>query len=609
MIILHLIVFIMAVVSAIAAYKKDSTAILITSVIVAAVDIVFAFVTFVPPTVELYPTDGVVSQEGEVTLKTRWNSAIYYTLKSEEDPSIDGILYKEPIMIEKTTVLNAKSKIGPKWGPLCTWIVRVSSSGEVTGTRTDASVDGDMIIDISAEYTGDPIKVGDDLIQSNIQVKGLLADGTETKVDDFSVEQGDLSEPGIHSVRIMYELLETSCDITVIDLSSISASYIGKKLKVGDVLSNEMFKVYGIYTDGSKEVVTDFSISSDVCDEPGVYSVRIEYRGKQTMCQMEVEDTNIQPNSPKGESTAPGVQFDTYDGYISGDDDVNEYTITAKYEGTYRFDVSDMMNGFKVNIAVYAPDGTSVSESSHGLMTNEGITATLEAGITYGVKVTQYRNDGHYCLTIGQQKETSDITDIDILHDGIEYIDQQNQYTITTRYGGKYRFDLGNTYSGFKANIIVVDDHNYEKACTKYGLENNEGLSVDLEANKTYRVLVSQYRGTGTYDLLIGKQSATQIITGKSSVTGEITFTDQKNRYEFVTTMPGNYTFVLSEMYNGVKCNISVFDEYNYEIESSTYGLENGEKIKTYLEQGKKYRIVVYQYRNFGTYKLSVLRL
>ena len=73
--------------------------------------------------------------------------------------------------------------------------------------------------------------------------------------------------------------------------------------------------------------------------------------------------------------------------------------------------------------------------------------------------------------------------------------------------------------------------------------------------------------------------------------------------------MPGNYTFVLSEMYNGVKCNISVFDEYNYEIESSTYGLENGEKIKTYLEQGKKYRIVVYQYRNFGTYKLSVLRL
>ena len=608
MIILYLIVFIVAVIAAIAAYMQDRTAILITSVIIAAVDIVFAFVTFVPPTVELYPTDGVVSQEGEVTLKTRWNSAIYYTLKSEQDPSIDGILYEEPIMIERTTVLNAKSKIGPKWGPLCTWIIRVSSSGEVTGTRTDASINGDMIIDISAEYTGDPIKVGDELIQSNIQVKGLLADGTETMVDDFSVEQEDLSEPGIHSVRIMYELLETSCDITVIDLSSISASYIGKELKVGDTLSNEMFKVYGIYTDGSKEEVTDFSISSDVCDEPGVYRVNIEYRGKQTTCQMTVKDDNPVQNPVRGESTASIVQFDTYDGYISGDDDVNEYTVTAKYDGRYRFDVSDMMNGFKVNIAVYAPDGTSVSESSYGLMTNEGITATLEAGITYVVKVTQYRNDGHYCLTIGQQKETIDITDIDILHDGIEYIDQENRYTLTTRYGGKYRFDLGNNYSGFKANIIVVDDHNYEKARTDYGLENNEGISADLEANKTYSVFVRQYRGTSTYDLLIGKQSATQIITGKSSVTGEITFIDQENRYEFVADMPGKYTFALSEMNNGVKYNIGVFDEYNYEIGGSSYGLENGEKITADLEEGKKYRIVVYQYRNYGSYKLSVLR-
>ena len=307
------------------------------------------------------------------------------------------------------------------------------------------------------------------------------------------------------------------------------------------------------------------------------------------------------------EYTAPNVEFVKYDGSISGKEDFDEYTITAIREGLYRFDVSDMMSGFKVNIYVYGPDGTEIAHSSYGLAINEGITATLEKDKTYIVKVTHYSNDGHYILSIGQQKETIDITNREIVHDSIEYADQENRYDITTTYGGKYRFDLANVYSGCKANITVFDDHNYKIANTNYGIENNQGLSADLEAGRTYRVTVTQYSGASTYDLKIGKQSATQTISSGESITGNVTFKDQQNRYDYVANSSGEYIFSLSGMRSGVECNISVFDDHDYKIGYSSYGLKSDGSITATLEKGKKYRIVVYQYAKFGEYTLSIL--
>lgn len=322
----------------------------------------------------------------------------------------------------------------------------------------------------------------------------------------------------------------------------------------------------------------------------------------------EVEAQKADALEEMKEYTAPNVEFVTYDGDISGKDDFDEYTITAKREGVYRFDVSDMMSGFEVDIIVYAPDGTNISHSSYGLKTNEGITATLEKDKTYTVKVIHYENEGHYILTIGQQKETIDITNMEIVHDSIEFKEQKNRYDITAKYSGKYRFDLANVYSGFEADIKVFDDHNYDIAHTSYGIGNNQGLSADLEAGRTYRVAVYQYESTSTYDLMIGKQSATQTITSGESITGKITFTDQKNRYDYVADSSDEYEFVLSGMKSGVECDISVFDDHDYRIGYSSYGMQSGGSITATLEKGRKYRIVVYQYASFGEYTLSFSR-
>ena len=323
--------------------------------------------------------------------------------------------------------------------------------------------------------------------------------------------------------------------------------------------------------------------------------------------KQEIEEKKEATLKLSKEYTASNVDFVTYTGSIKDENDVEQYSIIAQEGGNYRFEVSDMFSGFEVNIAVYAPDGSDVSHSSYGLETDEGITASLETGKTYTVKVSYYRNTGDYVLSIGQQKKLIDITNMDIVHDSIEYMDQKNRYEITTTYAGKYRFDFANVYSGFEANITVYDDHNYDIGHSSYGLENNEGLTLDVETGRTYRVVVYHYRGTSSYDFYIGKQSATQQISRGIPIPGEITFTDQKNKYDFIADSSGEYTFTLSGMNGGVECNISVFDDHDYKIGYSSYGLESGESITAMLEQGKQYRIVVYQYRSSGAYTLNII--
>lgn len=322
----------------------------------------------------------------------------------------------------------------------------------------------------------------------------------------------------------------------------------------------------------------------------------------------EIEEKKLKAEQAKKEYTAESVNFITYHGTIRNDDDLNEYSIVAGEAGRYRFDISDTYNGFEVNISVYAPDGSEVADSEYGLEAGEGVTAVLEKGKKYTIKVYQYSDTGSYTLTIGQQKKSIDITKIEILHDSIEFIGQRNLYEITAEYGGNYRFDFSNVYSGFSANISVIDDHNYTIADTEYGLENNEGLTAELEAGKTYRVYVYQYESTSTYDFYIGKQSETKSLTIGKTASDEITFSGQKNRYDLVPDETGEYQFLFSGMNNGVECNITVFDDHDYVLCDSEYGLESGDSCSANLEKGKTYRVVVYQYSSFGTYKLKVSR-
>lgn len=303
--------------------------------------------------------------------------------------------------------------------------------------------------------------------------------------------------------------------------------------------------------------------------------------------------------------TAPNVEFITYSGSIVGKEEVDQYSLTAAQSGYYRFSLSDMLSGFKVNIFVYASDGSSIG-GGYGLKSENGVTCWLTAGESYSVKVGSYSKTGEYTLTIGQQKNKRDITSHEVIYDSIEYKDQQNVYSFTPEISGVYRFDFADVRNGVKMNVFVYDSLEYSVG-GEYGLTNKSGVTVILNAGETYEIKVTQYSNTGNYTLKIGKQVPIVDLSGKNSVNGAITYKDQQNVYTYIPDTSGIYRFTLRNMVNDFKVQMNIYDSLEYMLDGE-YGLRSGNSILAELEAGQIYKINVIQNRSYGDYTIDISR-
>lgn len=305
------------------------------------------------------------------------------------------------------------------------------------------------------------------------------------------------------------------------------------------------------------------------------------------------------------EYSGRGVDFIIYNDSIADSEDSNQYLLTAPISGIYYLGLSEMVNGFKVKLYIYSADGTKIGGDS-GLGNGSGVKCELNQGNMYTVEVLSYSNTGDYTLTIGQQKGTVDITAYNIICDEIEYIDQNIIYEFTPEINGIYRFDFSGVVNGFKLKLSVYDSLGY-KVGGEAGLENNSGLTVELTAGETYSIHISQYIGSGSYTLSIGKQQPKQDVTGRNSISGSITYVDQQNIYTYVPSSNGEYSMSVHDMVSEFKIKLYVYDPLGYKIAGDS-GLRDDGSITAELEAGNTYQIVVSQYSKNGDYTLRISR-
>lgn len=318
-----------------------------------------------------------------------------------------------------------------------------------------------------------------------------------------------------------------------------------------------------------------------------------------------LEEAKVAYEKKVSEFTNKDVEFIQYDGSISAEDEIDTYKLTTKVSGQYRFDVNNMISGFKVNLYIYDDqNGELEASSSYGLVNGEGITVYLSGNHTYSVKVKQYRNTGTYRLNIGQPKPMVDISLCNTVYDSIQYTDQRNWYKFTPEVSGYYRFKLTNMVNGFKPNMWIYDDLDYVVEKQEYGIAIDEGLTAYLEKGRTYEIAIRDYRGSGSYELLIGKQKPRATLEENVNFTDEITFVDQRNYYNFTPTSSGTYVFELTGMRNSVKMNLFVVDSLNYTLGKNEYGVASGECITANLIAGETYTIRVTHYRGTDAYTL-----
>lgn len=184
--------------------------------------------------------------------------------------------------------------------------------------------------------------------------------------------------------------------------------------------------------------------------------------------------------------------------------------------------------------------------------------------------------------------------------------DQEDWYSFTAPYEGRYRIDVSGIQSGTDVRLYLYDELGDVVTSDTY-CTNGEGITgKGLEAGKTYSIKVKQDSGYSSYSLAIGMQKTPIDLTGYTAISDSIEFIDQRNVYYFSVPLTGRYRFNMSEIYSGTDVELYIFDSLGNTVASDTY-CTNGDGITVRdLQAGAIYEIQVRQDNGFSGYKLSI---
>ena len=186
----------------------------------------------------------------------------------------------------------------------------------------------------------------------------------------------------------------------------------------------------------------------------------------------------------------------------------------------------------------------------------------------------------------------------------MQYKDQNNNYLYTAPLDGVYRFQTSEMVNGFNISMYIYDSDGY-RLNYNTGIGQNQGLTVSLEAGKTYKIIVKQYSDYSNYTLMIGEQRPTVQLTGLSSYTDRIEFYDQRNVYTYTPSESRSYSFMLSDMMNGFRVSVYIYNDEGYRINYNT-GMGTGNTVSAEMTAGKEYKIYIDYYSECEQFTLNI---
>lgn len=122
-------------------------------------------------------------------------------------------------------------------------------------------------------------KVKETFDPTGITVTANYDDGTSKTVTDYAMTQPDMTTHGSKTITITYEDKTTTFEIMVIDVSGIEVTSPPKKTRYyeDDIFSSEGIEISLIYTDGSKEKITGYSLSKPDMSSGGEKIITVTY--------------------------------------------------------------------------------------------------------------------------------------------------------------------------------------------------------------------------------------------------------------------------------------------------------------------------------------------
>ena len=193
------------------------------------------------------------------------------------------------------------------------------------------------------------------------------------------------------------------------------------------------------------------------------------------------------------------ISGNSFAGIITYTDQENYYTFSPTSSGNHRFnfDINDVNHCYRFFIY----DDRNELLTSH-FARNNGVTVALESGRAYKIKIAQYTGFPTYSVYIGIPNKAKDISS-NFFAGQITYTDQQDHYTFSPTSSGnhKFNFDINDVNHCYR--FFIYDDRN--ELLTSHFARNN-GVTVELESDKTYRIMIMQYTDFPSYSVTISLQ-------------------------------------------------------------------------------------------------------
>lgn len=157
-------------------------------------------------------------------------------------------------------------------------VVRVLGLNEFTvsyeGIRTKFAVTGKeqkRALQLYATYVGGEVIVGNAPNRKDFYVSVVYSDNTMEEITSFELTPSVVQKEGKNTIVVSFDSL--SAEVTVPGLAktveSITAEYLGLPVVIGKTVAYEDIKVTATFNDGTKDTVTNFTLSSSVVYQIG----------------------------------------------------------------------------------------------------------------------------------------------------------------------------------------------------------------------------------------------------------------------------------------------------------------------------------------------------
>lgn len=168
---------------------------------------------------------------------------------------------------------------------------------DATGATATIEISGqsDYVTGVSAVYKGDDLEVGDAIPTGSIQCKLTYKSKKVVETNEFSINPSTVKSAGTNTITVTAggystsitvngkkKKVDTSANNGKGELSTISASYTGKQLSVGDTIQGKDIKVTARFADGSTTTVGngDFTFSPSFVRNAGSNTITVSYQDK-----------------------------------------------------------------------------------------------------------------------------------------------------------------------------------------------------------------------------------------------------------------------------------------------------------------------------------------